>query len=87
MTSDQATNTVRPMVLPLRRSSRAAFASASGRVFTATDLPRMQPIRIVTHAAGARATAWPPLATDKVRFVGEAIAACVAPSEQRGAPL
>src|SRR5437016_9794314 len=49
-------------------------------VFTASDLPHMQPIRIVTHAAGARTTAWPPLATDKVRYVGEAIAACVAPT-------
>ncbi len=51
-----------------------------GHVFIAADLPHMQPIRIVTHAAGARTTAWPPLATDKVRFVGEAIAACVAPT-------
>jgi carbon-monoxide dehydrogenase large subunit len=51
-----------------------------GCVFIAADLPRMQPIRIVTHAPGARSTAWPPLATDKVRFVGEAIAACVAPT-------
>src|SRR5712671_4901092 len=51
-----------------------------GCVFTAADLPHMQPIRIVTHAAGARTTAMPPLATDKVRFVGEAIAACVAPT-------
>ena len=49
-------------------------------VFTAADLPQMQPIRIVTHAAGARTTAMPPLATDKVRFVGEPIAACVAPT-------
>src|ERR1700732_1008267 len=39
-----------------------------GRVFTAADLPDMQPIRIVTHAAGGRPTAMPPLATDKVRF-------------------
>ena len=51
-----------------------------GRVFTAADLPRIQPIRVVTQAAGAKAPAWPPLATDKVRFVGEAIAACIAPS-------
>jgi aerobic carbon-monoxide dehydrogenase large subunit len=51
-----------------------------GQVFTAADLPRITPIRIVTQAAGARTTAWPPLATDKVRFVGEPIAACVAPT-------
>ncbi len=53
---------------------------ARGRAFTAADLPRMQPIRVVTQAAGAKSPPWPPLATDKVRYVGEAIAACVAPT-------
>jgi len=52
-------------------------AEAKGRVFTAADLPRMKPIRIVTQATGARSPDWAPLATDKVRYVGEAIAACV----------
>ena len=51
-----------------------------GRVFTAADLPRLQPIRIVTSAPGAKSPQWPPLATDKVRYVGEAVAACIAPS-------
>src|SRR3954447_2430016 len=51
-----------------------------GRVFTAADLPRLKPIRVVTQAAGAKSPPWPPLATDKVRYVGEAIAACIAPS-------
>src|SRR6185437_13877028 len=60
---------------------------AKGRVFTAADLPRMQPIRIVTHAAGAKSPAWPPLATDKARYVGEAIAACVAPSRAEAEDL
>jgi aerobic carbon-monoxide dehydrogenase large subunit len=53
---------------------------AKGRVFTAADLPRVQPIRVVTQAAGAKSPPWPPLATDKVRYVGEAIAVCVAPT-------
>ena len=53
---------------------------ARGLVFTAADLPRMQPIRVVTQAAGARSPAWPPLATDKTRYVGEAIAACIGPT-------
>ncbi len=53
---------------------------ARGRVFTAADLPRIKPIRITVHAAGAKTPAWPPLATDKARYVGEAIAACIAPS-------
>ena len=51
-----------------------------GYVFTAADLPRMKPIRIVTQAAGARSPDWAPLATDKVRYVGEAIAACLGAS-------
>jgi aerobic carbon-monoxide dehydrogenase large subunit len=53
---------------------------ARGRVFTAADLPRIKPIRIAVHPTGAKAPAWPPLATDKVRYVGEAIAACIGPS-------
>jgi aerobic carbon-monoxide dehydrogenase large subunit len=53
---------------------------AKGRVYTAADLPRVKPIRVVTHTTGAKSPPWPPLATDKVRYVGEAIAACVAPT-------
>src|SRR5438034_5503785 len=53
---------------------------AAGPVFTAADLPQIAPVRVVTQAIGAKSPAWPPLATDKVRYVGEAIAACVAPT-------
>jgi len=53
---------------------------AKGLVFTAADLPWVKPIRVVSHSAGAKSPPWPPLATDKVRYVGEAIAACIAPS-------
>jgi carbon-monoxide dehydrogenase large subunit len=60
---------------------------ARGRVFTAADLPRMRPIRVVTQVVGARSPAWPPLATDKVRYVGEAIAACVAPTRAQAEDL
>ena len=51
---------------------------SKGRVFTAADLPQIKPIRVVTQTAGAKSPAWPPLATDKARYVGEAIAACIA---------
>ena len=61
--------------------------AAQGRVFTAADLPRIKPIRVVTQAAGARSPPWPPLATDKVRYVGEAIAACVAPTRAEAEDL
>ncbi len=53
---------------------------AAGRIFTAADLPRIQPIRVETPAAGAKSPSWPPLTTDKARYVGEAIAACIAPT-------
>ena len=64
-----------------------APAEARGRVFTAADLPRVKPIRVVTQAAGAKSPPWPPLATDKVRYVGEAVAACVAPSRAEAEDL
>lgn len=53
---------------------------AQGQVFTAADLPQLKPIRVPTQAPAARSPPWPPLATDKVRYVGEAVAACVAPT-------
>jgi carbon-monoxide dehydrogenase large subunit len=62
-------------------------AWAQGRVFTAADLPRIKPIRVVTQASGARSPPWPPLATDKVRYVGEAVAACVAPTQAEAEDL
>jgi carbon-monoxide dehydrogenase large subunit len=52
--------------------------AARRSVFTATELPRIKPIRVVTQAIGARSPPWPPLAIGKVRYVGDAIAACVA---------
>src|SRR5271165_1415386 len=70
-----------------RIRSLTAPPDARKQVFTAADLPRMQPIRIVSHATGAKSPAWPPLATDKVRYVGEAIAACVAPTRAEAEDL
>jgi carbon-monoxide dehydrogenase large subunit len=63
-----------------RIRSIAVPPEAHGRVFTAADLPRVKPIRVVSHSAGAKSPPWPPLATDKVRYAGEAVAVCIAPS-------
>src|SRR4051794_26578673 len=63
-----------------RIRSIAVPPEARSRVFTAADLPRVKPIRVISHSTGAKSPPWPPLATDKVRYVGEAIAACIAPS-------
>jgi hypothetical protein len=46
---------------------------AAGRVFTAAGLPQLAPVRVATQAAGAKSPAWPPLAVDKARYVGEAV--------------
>ncbi len=54
--------------------------AAQGRVFAASDLPGIQPIRIVNQTPGSKSPPWPPLATDMVRYVGEAIAVCIAPT-------
>src|SRR3954447_17812331 len=70
-----------------RIKSIAVLAEYRGLVFTAADLPRLQPIRVVTQAAGAKSPPWPPLATDKVRYVGEAVAACVAPTRSEAEDL
>src|SRR5262249_1411583 len=63
-----------------RMRSIAVPPKAAGLVFTAADLPQIAPVRVVTQAISAKSSAWPPLATDKVRYVGEAIAACIAPT-------
>jgi carbon-monoxide dehydrogenase large subunit len=41
----------------------------------------------MTQAPGARSPPWSPLATDKVRYVGEAVAACVAPTHAEAEDL
>ncbi|HET7849107.1 MAG TPA: xanthine dehydrogenase family protein molybdopterin-binding subunit [Pseudolabrys sp.] len=49
-------------------------------VFTAADLSGVRAIRAVTTIKGFKPSEQPPLATDKVRHVGELLAMCVAPS-------
>jgi carbon-monoxide dehydrogenase large subunit len=49
-------------------------------VFQLRDLPPIRPIQAVNNAPGFQASEYPPLAERKVRFVGEPIALCVAPT-------
>jgi carbon-monoxide dehydrogenase large subunit len=55
-------------------------AELRGRVFIAGDLPGMKPIRAVSGLPGFKPSEQPALATGKVRYVGELIAACIAPT-------
>ena len=49
-------------------------------VFTAADLEGVKPIRAASGLRGFKVSDQPSLATDKVRYVGELVAMCVAPS-------
>jgi carbon-monoxide dehydrogenase large subunit len=49
-------------------------------VFTAKDLAKVKPIQATTALSGFKHSCEPILALDKVRYVGELVAACVAPS-------
>src|SRR5262245_38666963 len=49
-------------------------------VFTADDLSSVKPIRAATALIGFKHSSEPILACDKVRYVGELVAICVAPS-------
>ncbi len=55
-------------------------AGLEDRVFTMQDLDGVKPIRAVSALKGFKASSLWPLAKDKVRFVGESIAMCVAPT-------
>ena len=48
------------------------------RIFTAPDLAHLKPMRVLTDVPGFKSADHHPLATDKVRFAGECIAACIA---------
>jgi carbon-monoxide dehydrogenase large subunit len=55
-----------------------APGSLRDAVFTASDLVGIKPIRAVSGLQGFKASDQPPLATGKVRYVGELLAMCVA---------
>ncbi|HXU87489.1 MAG TPA: xanthine dehydrogenase family protein molybdopterin-binding subunit [Methylomirabilota bacterium] len=65
--------------------ARAALAVPGVEaIVTARDLASStRPIRAVMSGAGYKESGWPPLAGDKVRFVGEPVAAVVASDQYR----
>jgi len=60
---------------------------AENRVFVAEDLQGLRPIVADSGIPGFKSSAYPALAQDKVRFVGECIALCVAPSRAEAEDL
>jgi carbon-monoxide dehydrogenase large subunit len=57
------------------------------RVFTARDLADVKPIRAVSGLPGFKPSSQPPLADDKIRFVGELVAMCVGSSRAEAEDL
>ena len=55
-------------------------AEHKAAVFTAGDMTGVKPIVAVSSLRGFKASEQPSLATEKVRFVGELVAMCVAPT-------
>jgi aerobic carbon-monoxide dehydrogenase large subunit len=51
-----------------------------GAVFTMAELAGVRPIRAVSGLSGFKPSEQSPLASDKVRYVGELVAMCVAPT-------
>jgi carbon-monoxide dehydrogenase large subunit len=62
-------------------------AGTEGRVFVASDMEDLQPIRALSSLPSYRASDYPALAIDKVRFVGECIALCIAPTRAEAEDL
>ena len=62
-------------------------AGAENCVFTAADLSELRPVRVVPEIPNFRGSDYPPLATAKVRFVGEPVAICIAASRAKAEDL
>ena len=69
---------VRSPVAHARLKSITKPAGHEAAVFTAADMPDMLPMRAPSRLPGYKAADYPALATEKVRFVGEPVAVCVA---------
>lgn len=62
-------------------------AGFEARVFTAADLTDVRPIRAESSLPSYNASDQHPLARDKVRFVGECVALCIAPTRAEAEDL
>ena len=62
-------------------------AGREGDVFTMADMPDLLAIRCKSTLPGYKVSDYPALARDKVRFVGECIAICIAPTRAEAEDL
>jgi len=78
---------VRSPVAHARISGLQKPAGFDARVFFMQDLTGVKPVRAVSGLKGFKASDLWPLAVDKVRHVGEAVAMCVAPTRAEAEDL
>src|SRR6476659_1114820 len=69
---------VRSPLAHARIRSRVRQPALKDAVYGAADLVGVKPIRAVSGLRGFKVSEQPPLATDKVRHVGELVAMCIA---------
>ncbi len=60
---------------------------ADGRVFTAADLSDVKLVSPASKVPGHRIVAAPPMASNRTRYVGEIVAACIAPTRAEAEDL
>jgi CO/xanthine dehydrogenase Mo-binding subunit len=75
---------VRSPVAHARLHGVSAPDAVREQVFTAADLVNVKGIRAVSGLKGFKVSEQPILASDKLRFVGEPVALCLAPDARRG---
>lgn len=78
---------LRSPVAHARILSVAKPAGGEDRVFTAADLEGVKPVVTRSSIPGYKLSEYPPLATGKVRFVGEIVAMAVAPTRAEAEDL
>ena len=78
---------LRSLVAHARIRRIAKPPDSEGRVFIRSDLKEAAAMIAPTTVLGYKLSEWHPLAHDKVRFVGEAVAMCVAPTRAEAEDL
>ncbi|MCO6381283.1 xanthine dehydrogenase family protein molybdopterin-binding subunit [Oceanicola sp. 502str15] len=78
---------VRSPLAHARITSITKPEGAEGRVFTAADMADLKPIRCESTLPSYKVSDYPALAQGKVRYVGECIAICIAPTRAEAEDL
>src|SRR5262249_5196808 len=78
---------LRSPIAPGRTRRIVKAPGTEAQVFTRADLDGAADMVAPTTVPGYKLSGWPPLAHEKVRYVGEAIAMCIAPTRAEAEDL